>query len=292
MSAIVWADGQIHKATDNIINPMSHGFTLGDGCFETIAVREGRPFALTRHLARLQYSLDRLGLGRVDPAYLTSGVRDVLAAGGGQLARLRITVAAGPGPLGLRRTPGALNVVVMGAPGVTSRSCIAVRVPWKRNERSPLTGVKTTSYAENVMMLLYAEERGADEAIMSNTHGHLCEGTGTNVFVERHGEVITPPLASGCLPGIARGLALEWGAAAGLPVRVAQPGEMEMGILDEVVQHQAAMVVTSVTRGVQPVSRLDGVDTVPGPLLAQLRDVYESRASVDPDPAPPRPTSG
>ena len=63
-------------------------------------------------------------------------------------------------------------------------------VPWVRNERSAVAGLKTTSYAENVVALAYAKERGAIEAVFANTRGELCEGTGTNVFVVRDGVVV------------------------------------------------------------------------------------------------------
>ena len=83
-------------------------------------------------------------------------------------------------------------------------------VPWPRNERSAVAGLKTTSYAENVVALAHAQERGAAEALMPNTHGQLCEGTGSNVFVVREGVLLDSTATSGCLPGITRDLVIEW----------------------------------------------------------------------------------
>ena len=77
-------------------------------------------------------------------------------------------------------------------------------MPFRRNEFSAVAGLKTTSYAENALALAKAEELDADEAIFANTAGMLCEGTGSNVFVVLDGEVLTPPLSSGCLAGITR----------------------------------------------------------------------------------------
>lgn len=288
MSAVVWADGSLRAPHEGVISAMNHGFTVGDGIFETIALRGGKPFALTRHLARLQYSAERMSLPPVDLEKVREGISAVLAAGREDVMRLRVTVSSGIGPMGYVRGAGDPTIVVMGGPGVAPRVCRAVRVPWKRNERSPLAGVKTTSYAENVLMARFAQGKGADEAFISNTHGHLCEGTGTNIFIERGGEILTPPLASGCLPGITRGLALEWGSRAGLPIRVAAPGELGMSVLDEVIAGTAFASVTSSTRGVQPVSRMDGTDVRPGPALARLAQVFERGATADPDPAPPR----
>ncbi|MFC7502105.1 aminotransferase class IV, partial [Nocardioides sp. GCM10030258] len=85
-----------------------------------------------------------------------------------------------------------------------------ITVPWPRNERGALAGLKTTSYAENVVALEAARAKGATEAIFANLAGNLCEGTGTNVFYVVDGELRTPTLASGCLAGVTRDLVLEW----------------------------------------------------------------------------------
>jgi len=288
MSAVLWVDGALHAVNEPVILAGNHGFTVGDGVFETLAVRKGHAFALTRHLVRLQFSLDRMGMRAVDMGAIREGVRHVIAANPADVARVRITVVSGPGPMSSVRGTGAPNVVIWGGPGVIPTACRATRVPWKRNERSAIAGVKSTSYAENVVMAQFAAGKGADEALMSNTYGYLCEGTGSNIFIERRGEIVTPPLSSGCLAGITRGLALEWGAGTGMPVRVAAPGELEMSVLDEVVHGQAFAAVTSSTRGVQPIVWLDGVDVASGPLLKKLSDLYELHADVENDPPPAR----
>lgn len=288
MSAVLWVDGSMRAANEPIIGAGNHGLTVGDGVFETLAVRGGQAFALTRHLVRLQYSLDRMGMRAIDMALVRDGVRQVLAANPSEVTRVRITVVSGPGPMSSVRGTGTPNIIVWGGPGAVPGTCRAVRSPWKRNERSAIAGVKSTSYAENVVMAQFAAAKGADEALISNTFGYLCEGTGTNIFIERNGEVLTPPLSSGCLAGITRGLALEWGAGSGMPVRVAAPGELEMAVLDEVMHGDAFAAVTSSTRGVQPIAWLDGVDLARGPLLKRLSDLYESHADVDLDPPPAR----
>ncbi len=288
MSAVLWVDGGFHAANEPVILAGNHGFTVGDGVFETLAVRKGKAFALTRHLVRLQYSLDRMGMREVDMAMIREGVRQVIEANPADVVRLRITIVSGPGPMSSVRGTAAPNVIIWGGPGTVPSSCRATRVPWKRNERSAIAGVKSTSYAENVVMAQFAAGKGADEALMSNTHGYLCEGTGSNIFIERRGEVVTPPLSSGCLAGITRGLALEWGAGTGMPVRVAAPGELEMSVLDEVMHGDAFASVTSSTRGISPIVWLDGVDVGKGPLLKKLSELYELHADVEIDPPPPR----
>jgi len=285
MTTLVWAGGLLRGEDEPIVSARDHGLTVGDGVFETAEVVRGRVFALTRHLRRLEYSAVRMGMAGIDEELVREAVGEVIAVGTG-LTRVRITLTSGPGPMSSARGDGEPTLVVVGTDAPALLTCRAVRVPWRRNERSPLAGVKSTSYGENVVMMEYARAKGADEALIANTHGHLCEGTASNVLIERDGEVLTPPLASGCLPGITRGLALEWGAEAGVPVRVAAPGELEMGVLDDVVAGRAFAAVTSSTRRVQPLAALDGAELEKGPLLSRLAAVFDNAAALDSDPAP------
>lgn len=289
MNPVVWANGHLQRSDAAIISATDHGLTVGDGVFETMLVTDRMPFALTRHLARLHYSAERMSLTGLDDALVREAIDTVIDSGGDAINRLRVTVTSGPGPMSSVRGDGPLSVVVVGVHGPRPRECRVVRVPWVRNERSPLAGVKSTSYGENAVMAQYARERGADEVLMANTYGNLCEGTASNVFVERDDEILTPSLASGCLAGVTRGLALEWGSRAGLPVRVAVPGELGMSVLDQAVDGRAHLAVTSSTRGVQHVASLDGRVLRPGALLRRLSAVYELNAERDPDPVLPRP---
>lgn len=288
MSVIVWSGGALRAPGEPIITATDHGLTVGDGVFETLTIRDGQPFALTRHLARLRYSAERIGLAEPDADAVRAGIAAVMDAGAGALTRLRVTVTSGQGPMSSARGEGPQTVVVTGGQAPRPHVCHAVRAPWHRNERSPLAGVKSTSYGENAVMAAYARDKGADEAIVANTHGNLCEGTATNVFVEVDEEIVTPPLASGCLPGITRGLALEWAAQAGLPIRVAAPGELTMSVLDAAIEGRAHLAVTSSTRGVQHIASLDGHDLAAGRLLRKLGALFELNAERDPDPAPRR----
>jgi branched-chain amino acid aminotransferase len=144
--------------------------------------------------------------------------------------------------------------------------------PWPRNERGPLVGLKTTSYADNVVALQWAHAHGADEALLANTVGELCEGTGSNVFVVLDGQVLTPRLASGCLAGITRDLVLEWTQAA----------EAEIAL---VTLYEAEEVfLTSSTRDVQAVTSLDGLPRQVGPRTRSIRAEFARRSGQDLDP--------
>ncbi|MBD8077933.1 aminotransferase class IV [Cellulosimicrobium arenosum] len=288
---VVWADGRLVGPGDASLSAVDHGITVGDGVFETCAVFDDHAFALTRHLRRLARSAAGLGLEAPDEVLVRDGVAQVLAeartradAGGGEVGRLRITVTAGIGPLGSGRTPGAQTVVVAAGPAKIVAHGRAVRSPWTRNERSAVAGLKTTSYAENVVALADAVAKDGDEALLANTAGELCEGTGANVFVERADELVTPLLSSGCLAGITRELLLEWADEEGLPVREARPGELPFGVLDEVTEGRANLLLTGSVRNVQPVTWLDGVALQAGTVSLAARELFERhrRERLDP----------
>ena len=135
---------------------------------------------------------------------------DAAAGAGSSVGRLRLTVTGGPGPAGSERgTDGATVLVVTGPPSVWPATAAVATVPFTRNPTGGLAGVKSTSYAENVIALARAHEAGASEAIFADVHGRLSEGTGSNVFVARGGRLLTPSLATACLAGITRELVLE-----------------------------------------------------------------------------------
>ncbi|GAB2981663.1 aminotransferase class IV [Nocardioides montaniterrae] len=233
-----------------------HGLTVGDAVFEAVKVVDGMPFALDRHLARLERSAAGLGLVGLDVEQVRRGIAEVLEGDLLRLGRLRITVTGGNAPLGSGRGDSPLtHVVVAASMPPAAESVAVVTVPWPRNERSPLVGLKTTSYAENVVALAHAAERDASEAIFANLAGDLCEGTGSNVFYVVDGELRTPTLASGCLAGVTRDLVLEWYGAREVDEPIAVCAQA-----DEIF-------LVSTTRDVQPVHRWDDRElAVPGPV--------------------------
>jgi branched-chain amino acid aminotransferase len=263
-----WINGQLlADPTAPALLVTDHGFTVGDGVFEAIKVVDGQPFALTRHLERLARSAQGLGLPAPDDELVRRGVAAVLEGQDLPLGRIRITFTGGPAPLGRGRgdEPPTL-VVVADAMAEWPRSTAVATVPWPRNERGALAGLKTTSYAENVVALAKAKESGASEAIFANLAGHLCEGTGTIVFYVVDGELRTPTLASGCLAGITRHLVLEW------------YGGREVDEPIEVLEDASEMFLVSTTRDVQGISRWDDrAVTAPGSVTTEVAQVWRER---------------
>ncbi|PFG33049.1 aminotransferase class IV [Sanguibacter antarcticus] len=284
MDLVIWTDGRFVTADEPALSGVDHGFTVGDGVFETCSVVDGQAFALTRHLHRLARSARGMGLAAPDEDVVRDAVQRVLDRAGATVGRLRITVTAGVGPLGSARGDGPVTLLVAAGPSAPSSLSRAVRLPWVRNERSAVAGLKTTSYAENVVGLAYATARGADEGLLANTVGALCEGTASNVLVERDGELLTPVLETGCLAGITRELLLEWAAHEGLPVREATPDELPFMVLDDVLAGRGALALAGSIRNVTPVVSLDGVDLAPGHLTYAAQDLFARRVRDGIDP--------
>ncbi len=270
-----WVNGRLlDDPQAAALSVTDHGFTVGDGVFEALKVLHGQPFALTRHLERLIRSATGLGLPELDLDVVRRGVAEVLDGQELPLGRVRITYTAGPAPLGSGRADGEPTLVVVAVPMEPyPETTAAVTVPWPRNERGALTGLKTTSYAENVIALAHAKKRGATEAIFANTAGHLCEGTGTNVFYVIDGELRTPTLASGCLAGVTRALLLEW------------YGGREVDEEIEVVVKASEVLLVSTTRDVQGVHRCDDRELeAPGPVTREAMRVWREREAEGMDP--------
>jgi branched-chain amino acid aminotransferase len=275
----VWVDGAMVGPGQPAIPALDHGVTVGDGVFETCKVVDGQGFALTRHARRLDRSLAGLGLPAADHAVIAEGIAAVLCGAPIRFGRLRYSVTGGAGPLGSDRSGSSLTYIVTAGPQpLPPPHAKVVVVPWTRNERSATAGLKTTSYAENVVALAHAKDRGGIEAIFANTRGELCEGTGTNVFVVVDGELLTPPLESGCLAGVTRELSLEWCRAEGIPVREQTLPLSVLGAADEVF-------LTSSTKDVLPISAVDDRSLpAPGPVTARVAEVFARRARERIDP--------
>ncbi|MFG2773235.1 aminotransferase class IV [Streptomyces sp. NPDC048350] len=271
----LWVNGGLRDAEEAQVSVLDHGLTVGDGVFETIKAVRGETFALTLHLERLTRSARGLGLPDPDHDEVRRACAAVLEANPMELGRLRITYTGGLSPLGSERgDAGASLVVALGESGRRPDSTAVITVPWTRNERGALTGLKTTSYAENVVALARAREQGASEALFANTVGQLCEGTGSNVFVVLDGRIHTPPVSSGCLAGITRALAVEW------------TGAIETDLPLDVLESAQEIFLTSTLRDIQAVHRVDGreLTPAPGPVTAKAMRIFDEHAAADSDP--------
>jgi branched-chain amino acid aminotransferase len=241
---VSWIDGQLK--VDPLVSANNQGFLTGMGVFETLKVTNSHPEFLDRHLNRLSSSAQRIGLPLLSKDALGEAVTEVIHVN--QIisgsARLRITVTAQNDTSSVFVSMSKLDPW----PGLTS--CIVA--PWLRNNRSPLSGIKSTSYAENVLALSWARGLGYSEAIFFDTAGRLAEGATSNIFVVTNGEILTPSESTGILPGVIRQVLLD--------AKMVKEADLTVADLDSAQE----LFLTSSTRGVHPVIRindrnLDGV---------------------------------
>jgi len=283
----VWVDGRLLPADALHVSVFDRGFLLGDGIFETLRARAGRPTELAEHVARLRGSAAGLDISLPDDVgdRIAAGVAALLAAddldGPEGDASIRITVSRGA-----YRGRGLLPPDEIVDPTIAIQAWPVPPTPAghledglhlassavRRDPTSPLATLKTTSRADYVFARLEARRAGADDALFLTIDGHLSEATSSNVFLVRSGEdgvleLATPSLDCAILPGTTRSWLLGWAARVGL-----RPAEALLGRQDLVAADEA--FVSSSVAGVLPVTRFDSVaigNGIPGPWTRRAR---------------------
>lgn len=252
----IWCNGEFLDSPLTV-SPADRGLTNGLGLFETLLAIDGAPVDLARHLGRMKAGAAKLGW-ELPAAGMETVIAELLGRCGLESgrARVRIALTAGAGDLrSLSRGENSLLWITASTCAEPPDTMTLVTSPFPRNERSPLAGLKCASYAENLIALDHARRAGVDEALFFNTCGELCEAATANVFLVKDGRVMTPPLSSGCLPGTMRGRVMER-----FPVDEVALTDADLAAADEVF-------LTSATRGVVPVSSIDGRELCPGAVV-------------------------
>lgn len=269
----LWLNGRLLTADEARIDPADRGFLLGDGLFETMRLRDGRALRLAAHLARLRAGAAVLGLPiPYDDDGLAAGLAALIAAAGAGEGSLRLTVSRGPGQRGLPPPADPTPTVLMTLGGLAPETPahLVVATVTRRNEHSPLSQIKSLNYLDNILARMEAQRAGADDALMLNTAGRVAESTVANVFWVKDGQVFTPPLTEGALPGVRRAAIM-----AALPV-VARAVVERAVAADELRGADEVFLANSLS--VRPVATLDGrpVGWSAGDVTAQARGLTES----------------
>ena len=270
-SHMIWVNGGLLEATTPIALATDHGFQLGDGIFDTLAIRDSRPVFLDRHLRRLRNGLERLEIvGTPTDLELRDAVDLLIEVEGLERARMRLTITPGPGSSLRDRGSRPLTVITSGPLLENPSSVSLCAVGWTRNERSPLCGIKSTSWGENATILRFARSRGFDNAVLCDTAGRVSECTTANLFAVIDDQVLTPPLSTGCLPGITREVLLERGVA------------IEEALRPDDLRNATEVFITSSTTGVVPVDRIDEFAySTEGPRTTAIRELIIDLARTE-----------
>jgi branched-subunit amino acid aminotransferase/4-amino-4-deoxychorismate lyase len=272
----IWVNGRLCRGEEAVVSLFDRGARDGEGLFETLRVYGGRPFLWERHLERLVLSAAVLGFPvPASPVALREALDQVLAAEELADAVARITVTRGiPGG-----RPTRTGAWVEAEPLATrlwrgTRTGAATVIVSKRPfQPGPLGPHKSTSRLAYHMAREEARVARADEALLVAPDGEVLEGAVSNVFAVLGGEVLTPPLASGILPGITRALVLQLCAAAGIPAREQVVRLAELREADEIF-------LTNSVQEVVAVGTLAG-ETVPhGRFGARLLEAYRSEVGL------------
>jgi branched-chain amino acid aminotransferase len=226
----VYIDGRYYSEREAKISVFDHGLLYGDGVFEGIRAYHGRVFKLREHIDRLYASAQAILL-RI-PLTRAAMMEAVLATCRRNRIRdgyIRLLVTRGRGTLGLNpngcKRPSVIVIadkIQLYSPKLYEKGLEIVTVPTTRNLHNALNpAIKSLNYLNNVLAKIEANNAGVEEAIMLNAEGFVAECTGDNLFIVRHGELLTPPLSAGALHGITRSVVMDLARARGW--RVAEP---------------------------------------------------------------------
>jgi branched-chain amino acid aminotransferase len=215
--AIAWIGGQWGSPQELSIGLDDRGLLLADGVFTTLLVLRGEPQLLSAHHQRWQRSAALLGMAPPPAAAeLAPLIQEAVQRAGLQQhsGALRLNWSRGSGSgrgIDLPATSQAHRFWLQLNPHTPSFRAVTAIVSRReqRNAHSLLSQCKTFAYGQAIQARREAQAAGADEALLLNSDGELCCGAAANVLVLRHGTWLTPPLSSGCLPGVMRGRLLE-----------------------------------------------------------------------------------
>ncbi|MFK7991218.1 MAG: aminotransferase class IV [Sandaracinaceae bacterium] len=259
------------------VSVMDRGFLYGDSAFEVLRTYAGAPFLLEEHLARLVAGCDVLGIAGVSGAALREDVHRALE-GAPEDAFLRLIVTRGASERGIHDHGTRPTRIVLALPlppsleALRQRGVALTTVPFGAAlDGTPAAGIKASNYLPNVLALQQASRQGAYEALLVGPQGEVREGATSNLFAVVDGELITPPVELGILPGITRRLVI---GSAPMPVRA------RILFPSDLYRAEEAWITSSV-REMLPVVAIDGRPVGTGSVGPRFKEVFSAfRAAV------------
>ena len=254
MHRFVLHNEEIRDASDKLLAPGQVGLLSGWGVFSTIRVVDGVLFAFERHWARMRKdaALLRVSLPP-DPDLVRRKLLELVEANQAFDATLRVVVVRNTGGMWEGpRTGRASDLIALTSTtkewGSGVRLCYT---PHARYAAGEFAGAKILSWAMNLTWLEVAQNRGFDETILLNECGEVAECTSANIFAAEGNRVWTPPLSSGCLPGVTRELLLHEIHVPGYAIE-------EKALAPADLERSAEVFITSTTRSLLPVVEIEG----------------------------------
>ena len=281
-TAKIWMNGELVDWDDARIHVLTHTLHYGTGVFEGIRAYETADgpavFRLTEHMERLVNSAKIMAMPMpytVDE--LVEATKAVVAASGLPSCYIRPIAYYGYGEMGLATTNCTVDVSIacwpwgayLGDDALTKGVRMKIS-SWTRHDHNimPPAAKTTGNYANSTLAKMEALRAGYDEAIMLNGAGLVAECTGENVFVSRHGRLITPPLTAGALEGITQSSVTTIAADLGIEVVIGGLARSDLYIADEIFVVGTAAEVSAVN------SVDDRPVPCPGPATKAIGEVY------------------
>ena len=277
---IVWINGELMDEEDVRIAPSDRGFLLGDGLFETLLARQGRLAFLDAHVVRLSAGGNILGIPMpASTRHLAIACGMLLEANGlidAPRTALRITLTRGPGPRGLLppESPTPTLMITASESPVPVATQSAILATPRRNALSPVSRLKALPYLDNLLAREEARSRGAGEALMLDTSGHLACASVANIFLWEGDRLVTPAEECGILPGITRAAVLE--LAERMKIEV-----VEDMIAPQRLARASGAFLTNSLIGLMPLSRIEGREIPGHRLTGRLQAAYELLLDAD-----------
>jgi branched-chain amino acid aminotransferase len=243
----------IREASEQVLSAGQIGLLSGWGVFTTIRVTEGIPFAFERHWARLTRDAAALHVPiPSDAEGVRRGLLELIEANQAYQSTLRLVFVRNGGGIWASATPDRpSDLIALTADSKQWGTSVKLAyVKQARHAACEFAGTKILSWAMNLTWLESAQARGFDEVILLNEHGEVAECTSANLFVANGGQVWTPPLHSGCLPGITRELLLGEIHVPGIRIseKTLMPADLESA---------DGVFITSTTRNLLPVAQIE-----------------------------------
>lgn len=270
----VFLNGQFVTEGHAVVSIDDRGFMYGDGLFETMRVFNGKPFRMAQHLERMVRGADFLRIKLpFTPKELQQFAAQLVEKNQMPDSVLRVTLTRGPGERGYTPKGAETPTMVMtlhpappldpNSPPQWSLITSAYRIP----ASDPLSSFKTTNKLVSIMARTEAVEKGADEALITNTNGEVAETAGANLFWVYNNKICTTPTGRGVLPGLTRAVVLEICQVLALPTnkRVIKP---------EALKNAEGIFLTQSALGVVTISSLNGEQVPQSPLVEKIHRVY------------------
>jgi branched-chain amino acid aminotransferase len=254
------------------LSPGQAGIICGWGIFTTVRISRGEAFAYERHWRRLERDAATTRMPILHTAAkIRVHLHEVIRANKVSEGAARIYLVNNQ--VGYWRSDEAqpqvdLIICTADLPEYHEPVRLALR-EHGRHAASPLAGVKSISWLPNVWAFAEAQKEGFDEVVLLNERGEVAECTAANIFTVKNGKAFTPPLSSGCLEGVTRGILFEIAPEAGFSL-------VEQTFRPEDLYSADEVFITSTNRSLIGVGEIAGhkIAAAPGPLTHRLEEVF------------------